>query len=297
VRSATTDKFFQAMGPCRSILFVPALNEKFVQKACTSAADVVLLDLEDSVQADNKDRARTALANAVVALKNSGKPVFVRVNQPIQLAVLDIDASIRAGVQALMLPKVLGASHVQLLDRWSADCESRHGIEAGTTRFLVVLETPEAYLDARRIAHSSGRIVGMMLGSEDFSWECECEPEEEVMRSLKQQVIVAACSAGVRPLGTLGSIANFRDLVSYEAMVRRSRAVGFRGTTCIHPSQTEVINRVYVPDAREVSYARRVIQAAEQAGTAGEGAFALDGRMIDAPIIARAKNTLDQLPK
>src|SRR5690606_31746153 len=144
----------------------------------------------------------------------------------------------------------------------------------------------------RNIASSSPRIMGLMLGGEDFAQECGCEPSEEVMGGLKQQMILAARAAQVRPLGYLGSLSNFRDLTEFEAMARRSRAYGFEGATCIHPDQVAVVNKVFGVSDSELAHARRVVEQAEAASREGKAAFAVNGSMVDKPIVERAEQVL-----
>jgi len=277
----------------QSILFVPVLRDRYIEKACTSVAHAVQLDLEDSIPASDKERARAALGAAVRALRSAGKPVSVRVNQPMELAAADIAAAVEAGVDALMLPKVLGPAHIELVDELVGRLEARTGAAPGTTRLIAALETPGAYLQAQAIGRCSPRLLGMMLGGEDFARECGCEPTEEAMRGFKLNVLAAARAAGIRPMGALGSIADFRELDAYESMLRRSRACGFEGITCIHPAQAERINKVYAPDEDTLAWARKVVEMAERVAAEGRGAFELDGRMIDAPIVARARRVLD----
>jgi len=276
----------------QSILFVPVLNERYIAKACTSAADAVQLDLEDSILPADKARARALLSAAARQLHQAGKPVSVRINQPLELAVPDIQATVAADAHALMLPKVVGPDHVRLLDEMVGRLEDDCQRQVGSLRFIVVIETPDAYHRMHEIFRSSPRIAGAMLGNEDFAQACHCDPGEETMRYYKAAMVAAARAAGVKPLGTLGSIANFADKPAYEAMVRRSRAAGFHGTTCIHPSQVDIVNTVYGPNAERLDWARRVVTLADEAAARGNGAFQLDGRMVDAPIVERARSLL-----
>jgi len=278
----------------RSILFVPALNDRYVTKACTSNADAIQLDLEDSILPADKEGARAALPAAASRLRDAGKAISVRVNQPLELAVADIRAAVAINAAAIMLPKVEGASHVRLIDEMVGRMEHECGQEVGRLRFIVVVETPGAYAKMREIFSASPRIRGAMLGGEDFSTACECEPSEDVLLHYKQEMVVAARAAGVNPLGTVGSIAGFADLNAYEQMVRRSKSMGFHGTTCIHPTQVDVINAVYRLDLTDIAHARRIVEAAQDAAEKGVGAFRLDGHMIDAPIIKRAQMALQR---
>lgn len=273
----------------RSILFVPASNSKFVRKALGTGADAVQLDLEDGLGQDAKQCGRAAVAEHARVLRDAGFGVSVRVNRPLDLAVRDIEASVCQHVQVLALPKVIGASHVKLIDELVGSCERRVGLPVGRTRFIVAVETAEAFSKLVDIARSSPRILGMMLGGEDFAAECRCEPSEDVMRGYKQQMIVAARAAGIRPLGLLGSIANFRELDQFEEMVQRSRASGYEGATCIHPNQIVVLNRQFSIADSEFEWAQRILRSANSEELAGVGAFSLDGKMVDKPVIERAK--------
>ncbi|NYT38175.1 HpcH/HpaI aldolase/citrate lyase family protein [Allopusillimonas soli] len=278
----------------RSLLFVPANNPRFIDKAKSVEADAIQLDLEDSVYHTDKDKedARACIATAAKSLRLAGKTVSVRINQPLDLAVRDIEAAVCEDVSVLALPKIAAAAHVKLIEALVEKCEIKVGMAVGTIQFIVAVETLSAFYQLRSIASSSARIMGLMLGSEDFAWECGCEPSEEVMRGLKQQMIVAAREAGVRPLGYIGSLSNFRNLEEFESMVRRSRAFGFDGATCIHPAQVPIVNRVFGIEEDEFAHAKKVMDNADIARREGKAAFSVDGKMVDKPIIDRAERVL-----
>src|SRR5690625_5261703 len=216
----------------RSILFVPANNQKFIKKSMSIKADAIQLDLEDSIAYADKRQARKNAVTAAKLLHDAGKNVSVRINQPLSLAVRDIEAVVGPYVQVLALPKVLSGTHIKLLDNLVSHCEERANIAIGHTQFIVAIETLDAYYDMQHIALSSSRNLALMLGSEDMATLCECDPSEEVMRALKQQVVLAARYANIRPLGYLGSISNYQDIDAFESMVKRSKAYGFVGATC-----------------------------------------------------------------
>lgn len=276
----------------RSIHFVPANVDRFIDKAATLEADAIQVDLEDSVPEGEKSSARERLREAVSRVRRGGADVLVRVNRPIAQAVRDIEAAVCREVDAITLTKLDGPSHVRLLDELASDCEAREGLAAGHVRFVAVIETPEAFDRMREIASASPRVVAMMLGSEDFAHECGFEPEDEVLLAPKQRMIIAARAAGVLPYGYIGTIANFRDVEAFRAMVRRSRRFGFEGGTSIHPSQIPVLNEEFAPGAAEVEHARRVVDADAQARAEGRGSCQLDGRMIDVPVVRRAEHLL-----
>jgi len=276
----------------RSIHFVPANVPRFIEKASSLEADAIQVDLEDSVPETEKASARAALRATVAAVGSGGADVLVRVNRPLSLAVRDIEAAVHAGVAALTITKVDGPAHVRLIDELVSECEYRERLEPGHTSLVVVIETADAFERMKSIAQASPRVVAMMLGSEDFALGCESEPTEQALLMPKQQMIIAARAAGVLPLGYIGTIADFRDPQAFGEMVRRSRQFGFSGGTSIHPSQIAVLNSEFGPRPDEVAHARRVLDAYARAQAEGRGACQLDGRMIDAPVVERARRVM-----
>jgi len=135
--------------------------------------------------------------------------------------------------------------------------------------------------------------MALMLGAEDLALDAGFEPDEETLRGPRQQLVLAARAAGVLPFGLLGSLTSFdRDREAWRAMAQRSRRFGFVAATCIHPAQVPVVNEACTPGDEEVQQAHRIVQADEAAQREGRGAFALDGRMVDAPIVERARRLL-----
>lgn len=284
----------------RSVHFVPANVERFIAKAPTLGADAIQLDLEDSVPPGEKAAAREGVRAAARRVRAGGADVVVRINRPLSLAVRDLEAAVCRDVDAVTLTKVDGPSHVRLMDEVASECEAREDLPAGHVRFLLAIETPEAFEQMSAIASASPRVAIMMLGSEDLAAECGFEPADEVLLMPKQRMILAACAAGVLPFGYIGTIANFRDAEAFRAMVVRSRAFGFQGGTSIHPSQIPALNEAYAPTTEEVAMARRIVEENAKAAAAGRGSFQIDGRMIDVPIVRRAERVLarhDRLAK
>ncbi|MBV6307237.1 CoA ester lyase [Candidimonas humi] len=276
----------------RSILYVPANVPRYLAKAAEAGPDAVQLDLEDSIAPAEKERAREAVGQAARQLRAKGIDVSVRINQPLSLAVRDVEAVVGPDVGTIALTKVGGRSHVRLFDELVSECESRRQLALGHTRFIIAIETPEAFEDMLEIAKASPRAVAMILGAEDLALEWGCEPIEDVMRMPKQRLIAAARAAGILPLGMLGSITDFRDMEAFRAMVRRSRQFGFEGATCIHPSQVAVLNDEYMPSQEQLDSARNIVALDAEASAQGRGAFQVGGRMIDAPIVQRARRLL-----
>ena len=276
----------------RSLLFVPAIARKFVDGAAARGADAIILDLEDSVPPAEKPRARTLLHEAAEIVSRGGADVLVRINRPLRLAISDIEAAVSPWVHALALPKVESANHLRLLVEAIDEIEAERGMTVGATKLVAMVETAGAFFEMAEIARAHPRVVAMTLGAEDFSLSVGMLPEAESLFFPKQQMIIAARSAGILPLGFLGTVADFRDLAAFRATIRRSRRLGFLGAACIHPSQVAILNEEYAPPADEVAHAERVVAAYETATAQGVGAITVDGKMIDVPIVERAQALL-----
>ena len=276
----------------RSLMYVPVNVEKYVDKAHTRGADVIQLDLEDSVPPGEKERARTLVEKAAARVKRGGADVIVRINRPLSLSVRDVEHSICPDVNGIALTKIDSASHVKLLDELVTELEEKRGMSVGHTKFLAMIETPEAFGRIDEIPRASSRVAAMNIGGEDFALDCDMQPDDDVLLHPKQRMIIAARAAGVMPLGFIGTIAGFGDWDKFRQMVRRSRRFGFDGAGCIHPGQVTIVNEEYSPSQEEVAYAKKIIEMDQEAAKSGRGSFALDGKMIDIPIIVRAEKLL-----
>ena len=282
----------------RSLLFVPANVERFIAKAHTRGADAIQIDLEDSVPPAAKAEARAAVAEVAPRVRQAGADVVVRINRPLQMAIPDIQASVGPHVDALALPKVENAAHVRLLVEVIEEAERERGVEAGHTRLIAMIETAGAFFELREIAAAHPRVVGITLGGEDFALSAGMLPEPDGLYVPKIQTVIAARAAGILPLGFLGTIAEYRDLDAFRATIQRSRRLGFRGASCIHPNQVAVLNECFAPDPQEVEHARGMLDAYERACAEGRGSVEYGGKMIDVPIVERARElvqTWDQI--
>ena len=276
----------------RSLLYVPVNVEKFVDKAHTRGADVLQLDLEDAVPPAEKEKARTLVEKNAARVRRGGADVVVRINQPIALAVRDIEASICPDVDGIAITKADSASHVRLLDQLVTELELKRGMKVGHTKFLVMIETADAFSRIDEIPRASPRTVGMLIGGEDFALDLNAQPDDEVLLAPKARMIIAARAAGVMPLGFIGTVADFSDWDKFRLMVRRARRFGFDGAGCIHPGQVKIVTEEYTPSEEEVAYARKVIQMDKEAQASGRGSFQIDGKMIDIPVVVRAQKLI-----
>ncbi len=278
----------------RSLLYVPVNVERFVEKAHLRSADCIQLDLEDSVPDSEKIYARTLVQDSAGQVSRGGADVIVRINRPLRMTMLDLEAVVSEQVAGVAIAKTENAAHLRLLDEVVTELEAERGLPPGQTKFIAMVETPEAFFQIEQIAMASPRLAGISVGGEDFTANTGMEPSEETLLYPKQQVVFAARAAGVMPLGFIDTIASFGDWEAFRLMVQRSRKFGFMGASCIHPGQVTIVNEEYRPRPEEVAYAQQVIDENQKAAAEGRGSFAIEGKMIDVPVVSRAQATLDR---
>ena len=276
----------------RSLLYVPASSERFIAKAHEREADAIILDLEDAVVPAQKSAARARLATAVPSVRQRGAAVFVRINAEEELWRLDAEAAARAGVFGLLVPKSRDAGMLQHLAAMLEKLERRTG--RSQVALVPMIEDAGAVLDARAIASATPRVLGLVAGGEDLATALDAEPTLETLYLPKLLVHLAAKAAGVRSFGLLRTVADYGDLAAVEKSAREARALGFDGASCVHPSVVPILNRAFSPSGEELDRASRLIAAAEEAKARGEGAFAFEGKMVDEPVVKRARALLER---
>lgn len=284
-----------------SLLFVPADSERKFLKAQAIGADILILDLEDSVAPANKAAARDGLTGWIDAANHPRDwAFFVRVNPfDTGLTADDLAAVVRPGLDGIVLPKADGGQDVARLSDLIAPLEKVAGMAEGQVKVIVVAtETAAAMFNLASYAPAHPRLAALTWGAEDLAavvgstankdaagnWT----PPYEMTRSL---CLFAAANAGVPALDTL--YANFRDPQGLEAACATSRRDGFVGRLAIHPAQVEVINRAFAPSDDDIALARRVVAAFE--ANPDLGTIGIDGRMYDIPHLKQARRTLASL--
>lgn len=279
----------------RSALFIPVHVEKFVAKAHTRGADAYILDLEDSVPLNEKNAARECVIPAAQQVSRDGAAALVRINQDHAMAVEDLDASVHESVRAIVVPKVESAEFLHFLADRLCELEQLRGLPAGHTGMIAMIESVAALpqLDAIATAHS--RVLAMTIGSEDFSATAGMVPNPETLYWPSQMLAFACRRAGIVPLGFPGSIADYSDPDGFRRVVRKARELGFVGAFCIHPRQVEILNEVLTPSAEEIGDARELVACFEAALAEGKGAAEFRGKMIDLPVVERARELLRQV--
>lgn len=276
----------------RSLLFVPATNERFIASALRTDADAIQLDLEDSIGTDDKDLARQVIGGAVARIATEDRDVVVRVNRPLRQLVRDLEAAVQPGLTAITLPKVDESGLVDEVADVITELEAERGMPHGGVGLIAMIETAKGLTNAPAIARSSARLVALTIGPEDLAVSLGCAVTEDAMYQPAMTVLTAARAAGKLPLGYVGSISEYTDLDKYRHWIERARGLGFEGAFCVHPTQVPILNEAFMTSAEELVYARALVAAFEQQAGDGKAAFAFDGKMIDAPVALRARQVI-----
>jgi citrate lyase subunit beta / citryl-CoA lyase len=288
----------------RSMLFVPADSERKIAKSASSAADALILDLEDSVADSRKPVAREMAAAALSTRHQrggAGPLLYVRMN-PLDtaFAMADLAAVVLPGLAGVMLPKAHGAADIAHLSHCLDALEARAGLAPGSVRIIpVATETAQAMLQAHSyVGAALPRLAGITWGAEDLATAIGAisNREEDGQYSPLFQWAGSLClsmaaAAGVPALDTLH--ADFKDTAGLMAACRSSRRRGFKGRLAIHADQVDTINAAYSPSAAEIAQAQRIVDAF--AANPSAGALSLDGVMIDKPHLTQARRTLGML--
>ncbi|MGY9001667.1 MAG: HpcH/HpaI aldolase/citrate lyase family protein [Rhodospirillales bacterium] len=276
----------------RSLLYVPVNVDRFVDKAHTRGADAVLLDLEDSIAPSEKASARKCIKAAALKVGQAGADVAIRINRPWRMAIQDLEAAVIEEIDALVLPKVNSPEQVLAISEVVTELEHERGLEVGRLKYFILVETPEGILRMAETAKADPRIVAISVGGEDLSAAASMASNDDSLYASNMHCVMCARAAGILPLGFVGSIAEFNDTAAFQAMIERSRRLGFEGSAAIHPNQVKILNQVHRPNEAEVEKARGIIEAYNEAYERGLGAIQFEGIMIDVPVVERARNTV-----
>ena len=279
----------------RSMLFVPGSNAAMLSNSFIYKPDSIMFDLEDAVALKEKDSARLLVAHALQHPLYQEIETVVRVN-PLdsEFGLLDLNAVVRAGVDVVRMPKTETAQDVVDMDNAITDIEKACGREVGSTKMLAAIESPLGITQANQIATASKRLIGIALGAEDYvrNLKTERSPEGIELLFARCSILQAARAAGIQAFDTVYSNANNEEGFLKEAALIKQ--LGFDGKSLINPRQIELLHNLFAPTQKDVEQAKRIIEAAEEAEKQGSGVVSLNGKMIDAPIIERAKLVLER---
>jgi len=276
----------------RSLLFVPGADPRKLERAREAGADTVIFDLEDAVAPPQKAEARAHVAAALRAGGFGAAEMAVRINAPGTAGCeADLEAVVESGAQAIMIPK---AERVEEVVRV---VETLRRLERGRagTKVLLLVESPLGVAEALAIGRCASGIEALCFGHADFALQLglpDADPSQGIIHHARCTLVIAAKACGLAPIDTVHLAV--KDEAGFREAAQRGILLGFEGKLCLHPRQVEIANAVYTPGPAQIDYARRVIAAWEDARASERGVFTLDGKMIDAPLVAVQQRLLER---
>ena len=274
-------------------MFVPGNNPAMMQDAFIYGPDSIMLDLEDSVTMTEKDAARLLVHNALKTIDYGKTEMVVRVN-PLNTPYgkKDVEAVVKAGVHVIRMPKTETADEIRELEAEIEKWETELGC-LGRTQIMAAIESTLGVINAYEIATASKRMMGIALGAEDYCANLKAQRTPEGMELLqaRQTIVVAARAAGIDALDTVYS--NLNDMETFRKEVELIKTLGFDGKSIINPRQIEIVNEVFAPTEKAIEKAKTIIAAIKEAEKRGSGVIAVNGKMVDRPVVIRAQRTID----
>ncbi|MBM7540201.1 citrate (pro-3S)-lyase subunit beta [Amphibacillus cookii] len=277
----------------RTMMFVPGNHPAMIRDASIYASDSIMFDLEDAVSPFEKDSARLLVYHALKMVDYGEKELIVRINSLNSgFGFDDIEAMIAADVDVIRLPKTETAKDIKDVEEVIESYERKLGREVGSTKMMAAIESAKGTLNALEIAESSKRLIGIALGAEDYVTNMKTRryPNGNELLFARSMIIHAARSVGIMAFDTI-----YTDLDNeegFKAEVELIHQLGFDGKSIINPRQIKIVNEIYRPTKKEINHALDVINAIEEANEKKSGVIALNGKMIDKPIVERAKYVL-----
>lgn len=278
----------------RTMLFIPGNSPAMLLNADIHQSDAIILDLEDAVAPDQKDAARILVRNAIQSLDYGKTEIIVRIN-PLDTEYIrgDLEAVVPLKPHLIMPTKVSDAEYIRQVVEMMDEIEEKHGIPVGTVGLIPLLETAEGIENAYSIAKSSKRIKALFLGAEDLSTDLQAirsKKSDEILYA-RGRIVLAARAAGIEVYDT-----PFTDVNDDEGLLQDAtfaRSIGFTGKASISPRHVTMINEVFSPSLADIAYAQEVMEVIEEGKRQGKGAVSLKGKMIDKPIVDRARKVLE----
>ena len=278
----------------RSLLFVPGNRSDMLEKASTADTDILTPDMEDSVPDNEKSNARNLISEKLETLSGKGQSIVPRVNAlDTGLTFDDIRAVVSSNTYGISIGKIESSWDIKEVSKILSQIESEKSVESGSTKIIAWIESASAIVNVNSIASSSNRMLGIAFGGEDFTNDMGIQRSDTGIEILypRSVVAVAAKAAGITAIDT--PYVNFRDNDGLEQEIKSVLPLGFKAKFAIHPGQLQSINNLFSPSEEAIEYAQKVIEVFEEAERNGSGATSLDGKMIDVPLVKRARNLLE----
>lgn len=274
----------------RSVMYIPGNNPKMVAKAPEFTADIITLDLEDSVPPSEKEAARKIVRENLVYAGTGGAEVYVRINNwETELTNDDLEAIVYEGLNGVTLAKTGCAADVQRLDWKLEELELRRGLKVGTVKISMLLETAKGIINAAECCLASKRNVNAIFGAVDYCRDMRVKLTNEAVEQQYGRAHVAVACRAARIVAIDAPFVDFKNIEAFERNVLEGRQMGYEGRMIIHPGQIEPSNRMYSPDPADVEWAAGVVKVFEEEGLAkGKASVSFNGKMVDTPVYLNA---------
>ncbi|MDA8226660.1 MAG: CoA ester lyase [Desulfitobacterium hafniense] len=282
------------MAVMRSIMYIPGNNPKMIAKAPEIPADIITLDLEDSVPPAEKETARQLVKENLKFAATGGAQVFVRINNwETELTNDDLEAIVWPGLDGVTLAKTGCADDVKRLEWKLEELELRRGIPVGTVKISMLLETAKGIVNAAECCVASKRNVNAIFGAVDYCRDMRVKLTSEAVEQNYARAHMAVCARMAGIVAIDAPFVAYQDIPAFEKNVADGKQMGYEGRMIIHPSQVEPSNRLYAPDPADVEWAKGVVKVFEEEGIAkGKAAVSFNGKMVDTPVYLNAKDIL-----
>lgn len=280
----------------RTALFVPGNRPDRVDKAVNTAADVVIIDLEDAVPYMLKAETRPLVREKLVQHKN--RNIFVRVNGlDTEFFQEDLDELVVESLGCIIIPKIEHPEHIREANRLLFEAEEKKGVLTGNISIIALIESALGVERAFQIVSEKtepNRLFTVAFGAADFALDMGIEITKtgDEISYPRARLAVACQAAGMNPPLDTPFMIDLKDIEALEADAKRAKQFGFQGKLCIHPNQVEACNKIFSPTKKEIAYAKRVVQAFNEAESSGTAAIQVDGKFVDYPVVERSKRIL-----
>ncbi len=278
----------------RALLYMPGDNWKMITKSITLGVDSICMDMEDGTAINKKAEARATIAKALQELDFGASEKLARINSVGSgWEQEDIEAVIPHHPDGIVIPKVESFEQVEWASRIIEDAELKNGWKVNSIRILIGVETAKGILNLKEIA-AHPRLDAVIFGGEDFAASIGATRTKDAVELLyaRQAVIVACAAYDLQPLDIV--TIDYKDLEALKAEAEFGARLGFSGKQIIHPNQVQVVQEAFTPSAEAIAYARRIVETFEASQKEGKGAYSLDGKMIDMPLLRNAEKVLSR---
>lgn len=275
------------------MLFCPANNRKMLETAGLRGADCVIFDLEDSVVYSEKDNARDMLCQAIKNINFGECEVFARINALDTIfGEKDVSKLVKNGIKNIRLPMVENKNNVIELSQMLSFYEKEYDVADGTVSIQCSIETPKGVLNAMDIATASSRVISISFGTGDYT-NCLCVNRTNNVEQFlyaRSHIALCASTAGIDAIDTV--YFDVKDLDGFRKETEHVKMLGFNGKSCIHPSQIKIVHDIFTPDKAEINKAIKIVRKSQEAVDNGVGVIVIDDKMIDEPVIKKARKIL-----